>query len=58
MLYPFGNTNAPRSDVISVYLECAEPGRVPQDWHVCAQFALVSSNIHDPEIFILSRTFC
>ncbi|KAJ6618506.1 hypothetical protein B0H10DRAFT_2375371 [Mycena sp. CBHHK59/15] len=54
LLYPFGNTIAPSDGVISVYLECAGPGRGSQDWHVCAQFAIVISNIHDPKLFIHS----
>lgn len=56
LLFPFGNSNAPPNDTVSVYLDYAEPKKAPEGWHACAQFALVISNIHDPTIFTVSRT--
>ena len=55
LLFPFGNSNAPPNDTVSVYLDYAEPKKAPEGWHACAQFALVISNIHDPTIFTVSR---
>jgi hypothetical protein len=57
LLFPFGNSNAPPNDTVSVYLDYAEPKKSPEGWHACAQFALVISNIHDPTIYTVSRTF-
>ena len=56
LLFPFGNSNAPPNDTVSVYLDYADPKRAPEGWHVCAQFALVISNPHDPTIYTVSRT--
>ncbi|KIY70003.1 ubiquitin carboxyl-terminal hydrolase 5 [Cylindrobasidium torrendii FP15055 ss-10] len=55
LLFPFGNSNAPPNDTVSVYLDYAEPKKAPEGWHACAQFALVVSNIHDPTIFTVSH---
>jgi len=43
LLFPFGNSNAPPNDTVSVYLDYAEPKKSPEGWHACAQFALVIS---------------
>lgn len=40
-----------------MYLDYAEPKKAPEGWHACAQFALVISNIHDPTVFTVSRTY-
>ena len=59
LLFPFGNSNAPPNDTVSVYLDYADPKRAPEGWHACAQFALVISNPTDPTIYTVSRTrFC
>lgn len=58
LLFPFGNSNAPPNDTVSVYLDYADPKRAPEGWHACAQFALVISNPHDPTIYTVSRTYC
>ena len=55
LLFPFGNSNAPPNDTVSVYLDYADPKRAPEGWHACAQFALVISNPHDPTIYTVSR---
>ncbi|KIK98862.1 hypothetical protein PAXRUDRAFT_823415 [Paxillus rubicundulus Ve08.2h10] len=55
LLFPFGNSNAPPNDTVSVYLDYAEPKKSPEGWHACAQFALVVSNIHDPTIYTVSH---
>jgi ubiquitin carboxyl-terminal hydrolase 7 len=55
LLFPFGNSNAPPNDTVSVYLDYADPKKSPEGWHACAQFALVISNPHDPTIFTVSR---
>lgn len=57
LLFPFGNSNAPPNDTVSVYLDYAEPKKATEGWHACAQFALVISNIHDPTVFTVSRAF-
>lgn len=54
-MFPFGNSNAPPNDTVSVYLDYADPKRAPEGWHACAQFALVISNPHDPTIYTVSR---
>ena len=54
LLFPFGNSNAPPNDTVSVYLDYADPKKA-EGWHACAQFALVISNIHDPTIYTVSR---
>jgi len=56
LLFPFGNSNAPPNDTVSVYLDYADPKRAPEGWHACAQFALVISNPNDPTIYTVSRT--
>jgi hypothetical protein len=58
LLFPFGNSNAPPNDTVSVYLDYADPKKAPEGWHACAQFALVISNPNDPTIFTVSRKFC
>jgi ubiquitin carboxyl-terminal hydrolase 7 len=55
LLFPFGNSNAPPNDTVSVYLDYADPKKSPEGWHACAQFALVISNPHDPTIFTVSH---
>ncbi|KAF9532244.1 hypothetical protein CPB83DRAFT_847503 [Crepidotus variabilis] len=55
LLFPFGNSNAPPNDTVSVYLDYAEPKKAPEGWHACAQFALVISNPHDPTIYTVSN---
>lgn len=55
LLFPFGNSNAPPNDTVSVYLDYADPKRAPEGWHACAQFALVISNTNDPTIYTVSR---
>lgn len=55
LLFPFGNSNAPPNDTVSVYLDYAEPKKAPEGWHACAQFALVISNVHDPTVFTVSH---
>ena len=55
LLFPFGNSNAPPNDTVSVYLDYANPKGVKEGWHACAQFALVISNPNDPTIYTVSR---
>ena len=55
LLFPFGNSNGQPNDMVSVYLDYADPKSQPDGWHVCAQFALVISNPNDPTIFSSSR---
>ncbi|KAF9792792.1 cysteine proteinase [Thelephora terrestris] len=55
LLFPFGNSNAPPNDTVSVYLDYANPKGVMEGWHACAQFALVISNPHDPTIYTVSH---
>ncbi|KAH8833816.1 hypothetical protein DL96DRAFT_465037 [Flagelloscypha sp. PMI_526] len=55
LLFPFGNSNAPPNDTVSVYLDYADPKKSPEGWHACAQFALVISNPHDPTIYTVSH---
>lgn len=55
LLFPFGNSNAPPNDTVSVYLDYADPKKAPEGWHACAQFALVISNINDPTVFTVSH---
>ncbi|KAF8201450.1 hypothetical protein BJ912DRAFT_1019409 [Pholiota molesta] len=55
LLFPFGNSNAPPNDTVSVYLDYAEPKKAPEGWHACAQFALVISNPQDPTVFTVSH---
>ncbi len=55
LLFPFGNSNGQPNDMVSVYLDYADPKGSPDGWHVCAQFALVISNIDDPSVFSSSQ---
>jgi ubiquitin carboxyl-terminal hydrolase 7 len=57
LLFPFGNSNAPPNDTVSVYLDYANPKGATEGWHACAQFALVISNIHEPTVATVSRTY-
>jgi ubiquitin carboxyl-terminal hydrolase 7 len=50
LLFPFGNSNGQPNDMVSVYLDYADPKGSPEGWHVCAQFALVISNLNDPTV--------
>ncbi|KAF7729663.1 hypothetical protein EC973_004036 [Apophysomyces ossiformis] len=47
LLFPKGNN---QQESLSVYLEVADPAAHghPENWHVCAQFSLVISNLNDP----------
>ncbi|KAJ7794111.1 hypothetical protein B0H14DRAFT_2924122 [Mycena olivaceomarginata] len=47
LFFPFGNSNTPPKDTVSVYLD-AETKNLPE-------FALVISNIHDPTIYTVSH---
>ncbi|KAF9649112.1 cysteine proteinase [Thelephora ganbajun] len=55
LLFPFGNPNAPPSDVVSIYLDSADAEEMEEGWHVCAQFALVISNPQDPTIYTVNH---
>ncbi|KII89207.1 hypothetical protein PLICRDRAFT_599629 [Plicaturopsis crispa FD-325 SS-3] len=55
LLFPFGNSNAPPNDTVSVYLDYVDPKKGPDGWHACAQFALVISNPNDPTIYTVSH---
>ncbi|KAF9649103.1 hypothetical protein BDM02DRAFT_3167185 [Thelephora ganbajun] len=55
LLFPFGNSNVPPSDVVSVYLDSANTKEMEEGWHVCAQFALVISNPQDPTIYTVNH---
>lgn len=57
LLFPFGNSNAPPNDTVSIYLDYAEPKKSPEGWHACAQFALVISNPNDPTLHSVSRMY-
>jgi ubiquitin carboxyl-terminal hydrolase 7 len=39
---------------VSVYLDYSDP-KTSDNWHACAQFALVLSNPNDPTNFVVSR---
>lgn len=54
LMFPTGNSNAPPNESVSIYLDYADP-KTSTDWHACAQFALVMSNIHDPSIYVVSH---
>lgn len=56
LVFPCGNSDPPRNDAISVYLECTDPKDMEKGWNACAQFALAISNPHDPTIHTVSRT--
>ncbi|CAG8710047.1 16353_t:CDS:2, partial [Racocetra fulgida] len=47
LLYPFGDDNI---DYVSIYLNPVNHG-APNDWHICAQFALTFWNPEDPTIY-------
>ena len=53
-MFPFGNSNAPPNDSVSIYLDYADPKK-SDSWHACAQFALVLSNPTDPKVYVVSR---
>lgn len=55
LLFPFGNSNGQPYDMVSVYLDYVEGPDTPENWHVCAQFALVISNPSDPTLFSTSQ---
>ncbi|KAF9903570.1 hypothetical protein BX616_001592, partial [Lobosporangium transversale] len=53
LLFPQGN-NAPES--VALYLDSAEPrDQTDPHWHVCAQFALLMSNPHNPTVYIANN---
>ncbi|KAF8348462.1 ICP0-binding domain of ubiquitin-specific protease 7-domain-containing protein [Amanita rubescens] len=54
LLFPFGNSNAPPHETLSVYLDYANPKEAPEGWHACAQFAIAISNIQDPTTHTVS----
>jgi ubiquitin carboxyl-terminal hydrolase 7 len=56
LLFPQGNSNGQANDMVSVYLNYGDSKHAPENWHVCAQFALAISNPEDPTHFIQSRT--
>ncbi|PWN43435.1 putative ubiquitin-specific processing protease 21 [Ceraceosorus guamensis] len=55
LLFPFGNSNGQPNDMVSVYLDYANPKEKPEGWHVCAQFALVISNLNDSQCHSTSQ---
>ncbi|KFH73362.1 ubiquitin thiolesterase [Podila verticillata NRRL 6337] len=50
LLFPQGNNDR---DQIAVYLDSAESREQEPNWHVCAQFALLMSNPHDPTVYTM-----
>jgi len=50
LLFPQGNANGQPNDMVSVYLDYANPKTAPEGWHACAQFCLAISNPVDPTI--------
>ncbi|KAK4688080.1 ubiquitin carboxyl-terminal hydrolase 7, partial [Tremellales sp. Uapishka_1] len=50
LLFPQGNANGQPNDMVSVYLDYANPKGSPEGWHACAQFCLAISNPNDPTI--------
>ena len=54
LLFPLGNSSVPPNDSVSIYLDYADP-KTSDNWHACAQFALVLSNATDPTNFVVSR---
>ncbi|KAL1410390.1 ubiquitin-specific protease ubp15 [Vanrija albida] len=50
LLFPQGNANGQPNDMVSVYLDYANPKTAPEGWHACAQFCLAISNPSDPTI--------
>ncbi|KAG7531294.1 hypothetical protein FFLO_04472 [Filobasidium floriforme] len=55
LLFPQGNANGQPNDMVSVYLDYANPKTAPEGWHACAQFALAVSNPNDPSIYTVSH---
>ncbi|GMK58352.1 hypothetical protein CspeluHIS016_0503840 [Cutaneotrichosporon spelunceum] len=55
LLFPQGNANGQPNDMVSVYLEYANPKGAPEGWHACAQFCLAISNVNDPTLHISSH---
>ena len=55
LLFPQGNANGQPNDMVSVYLDYANPKTAPEGWHACAQFCLAISNPTDPTIHTSSR---
>ena len=55
-MFPFGNSNAPPNDSVSIYLDYADPKK-SDSWHACSQFALVLSNPTDPKVYVVSRKY-
>ncbi|CAD6985631.1 unnamed protein product [Tilletia controversa] len=55
LLFPFGNSNGQPNDMVSVYLDYADPKSQPDGWHVCSQFALVISHPDDPTVYCSSQ---
>jgi len=56
LLFPQGNANGQPNDMVSVYLDYANPKTAPEGWHACAQFCLAISNPADPTVNTSSRT--
>jgi hypothetical protein len=56
LIFPQGNANGQPNDMVSVYLDYADPKGAPDGWHACAQFALAISNPNDPSVFTVSRS--
>jgi hypothetical protein len=57
LLFPQGNANGQPNDMVSVYLDYANPKGIAEGWHACAQFCLAISNPNDPTIQTSSRKF-
>jgi len=57
LIFPQGNANGQPNDMVSVYLDYANPKAAAEGWHSCAQFALAISNPNDPSVFTVSREF-
>jgi hypothetical protein len=55
LLFPQGNANGQPNDMVSVYLDYANPKTAPEGWHACAQFCLAISNPQDPTVNTSSR---
>jgi hypothetical protein len=52
-MFPLGNN----SDHLSVYLEVADPKKLPADWYQCVQFSIRMCNPED-ETIDLFRGMC
>ncbi|TDL21653.1 hypothetical protein BD410DRAFT_828901 [Rickenella mellea] len=60
LLCPFGASNTPPNDTVSLYLEYADPDPntlAPEGWSARTQFALVISNPYDPTIYTVRHTY-